>query len=243
LMVIAGMLFWVTVYTGTRTAFVLLPAGVCFFVLMTFRKEFLLLGFITLLFGIGLVLKSTSNPIIYRIQSAFKPGEDASMQLRLRNQAFIQPFIHRHPMGAGLGSTGLWGQRFTPNSFLAHFAHDSGLVRIAIELGWIGLIVYCISLFVMLKQAAYYYFRVRDPTIKIMYLAIANILFILTLASYPQEAIVQLPTSIVFYICLAALVRLKDFDMEIVEEEEAELVEVEEDRIYPVKVKPHIEMI
>jgi len=95
----------------------------------------------------------------------------------------------------------------------------------------------------MLKQAIYYYFRVRDPTIKIMYLAIANILFILTLASYPQEAIVQLPTSIVFYICLAALVRLKDFDMEIVEEEEAELVEVEEDRIYPVKVKPHIEMI
>ncbi|MGB1241765.1 MAG: O-antigen ligase family protein [Chitinophagales bacterium] len=242
LMIAAGVLFWVTIYTGTRTAFVLLPAGACFFVLMTFRKEFILLGFVCLLFGGMLVLKSTSNPIIYRIQSAFKPGEDASMQLRLKNQAFIQPFIHRHPMGAGLGSTGLWGQRFTPDSFLAHFAHDSGLVRIAIELGWIGLIAYCIFLFVILKQATYYYFRVRDPTIKMMYLAIANVLFILTLASYPQEAIVQLPTSIVFYICLAAIVRLKDFDMEIVEED-AELVEVEEDRIYPVKAKPYIEMI
>lgn len=243
LLIAALLLFWVTVYTGTRTAFVLLPAGICFFMLMTFRKEFILIGLVGLLFGAVFMLKSTSNPIIYRIQSAFKPGEDASMQLRLKNQAFIQPFIHRHPMGAGLGSTGLWGQRFTPDSFLAHFAHDSGLVRIAIELGWIGLMVYCISLFVMLKECVYYYFRVRDPVIKMMYLAIANILFILTLASYPQEAIVQLPTSIVFYICLAAVVRLKDFDMEMVEDEEGELVNVEEDRVYPVKVERRVEII
>ncbi len=243
LVIAAILLFWVTVYTGTRTAFVLLPAGICFFILMTFRKEVILLGIVGLLFGSAFILKSTSNPVIYRIQSAFKPNQDASMQLRLKNQAFIQPFIHKHPMGAGLGSTGMWGERFTPDSFLAHFAHDSGLVRIAIELGWIGLIVYCIFLFVILKECVYYYFRVRDPTIKMMYLAIANVLFILTLASYPQEAIVQLPTSIVFYICLAAVVRLKDFDLEEVEEEDAELVAVEEDRIYPVKVDRSIEMI
>ncbi|MGB0932619.1 MAG: hypothetical protein ACPGVB_17675, partial [Chitinophagales bacterium] len=69
------------------------------------------------------------------------------------------------------------------------------------------------------------------------------IFFILTVASYPQEAIVQLPTSIVFYICLAAVVRLKDFDMEMVEDEEGELVDVEEDRVYPVKVERRVEMI
>ncbi|MEZ4885976.1 MAG: O-antigen ligase family protein [Chitinophagales bacterium] len=243
LAIAAIMLFWVTAYTGTRTAFVLLPAGFFFFTLMTFRKETILLAFALLLFGGVLVLKSTGNPVIYRIQSAFKPNEDPSMQLRLRNQAFIQPFIRKHPMGAGLGSTGLWGQRFTPDSFLAHFAHDSGLVRIAIELGWIGLIVYCISLFVSLKQCIYYYFRVKDPTIKMMYLAIANILFVLTLASYPQEAIVQLPTSIVFYICLAAVVRLKDFDTEMIAEKGAERVDVEEDRVYPIKVERQVEII
>lgn len=245
LLIVALMLFWVTAYTGTRTAFVLIPAAFCFFILMTFRKEVILLGFLGLLFGTVLMLKSTGNPVIYRIQSAFRPNQDASMQLRLKNQAFIQPFIHQHPMGAGLGSTGLWGQRFSPDSFLAHFAHDSGLVRIAIELGWIGLIIYCIFLFVILKQAAYYYFRVRDPTIKMMYLAIANVLFVLTLASYPQEAIVQLPTSIVFYICLAAIVRLKDFDLEPVEEErDEELLEVVESSTQLIKVQHRrIEMI
>ena len=42
------------------------------------------------------------------------------------------------PIGGGLGSTGVWGQRFTPGSFLAMFAPDSGLIRVAVELGWVG---------------------------------------------------------------------------------------------------------
>ncbi|MEZ4885977.1 MAG: O-antigen ligase family protein [Chitinophagales bacterium] len=212
--VCAVLMLWVTAYTGTRTAYVLIPAGLFFFTFMTMRKEVLIVAFIGIILGAGLMMKSTGNPIIYRIQSAFKPQEDASMQLRLKNQAFIQPFIHKHPMGAGLGSTGLWGQRFTPDSFLAHFAHDSGFVRVAIELGWIGLLLYCIFLFVVMYQAVYYYYRVKDPTIKTMYLGLSNVLFLLILANYPQEAIVQLPTSIVFYIVLAAVVRLKDFDIE-----------------------------
>ncbi len=238
LAIFAALMLWVTAYTGTRTAYVLIPAGLFFFTLMTMKKEVIMLACFGLLLGAGMMMKSTGNPIIYRIQSAFKPQEDASMQLRLKNQAFIQPFIHQHPMGAGLGSTGLWGQRFTPDSFLANFAHDSGFVRVAIELGWIGLLLYCVFLFVVMRQAIYYYYRVKDPTIKMMYLGLSNILFLLILANYPQEAIVQLPTSIVFYIVLAAVVRLKDFDMEpatepftIIHETESENIgeETEED--------------
>lgn len=208
------LMIWVTAYTGTRTAYVLIPAGLMFITFMTFKREVIMMAMIGIVLGSGIMMTSTSNPIVYRIQSAFKPQEDASMQLRLKNQAFIQPFIHRHPMGAGLGSTGLWGQRFTPDSFLASFAHDSGFVRVAIELGWIGLILYCVFLFVVMQQAIYYYYRVKDPTIKMMYLGLATVLFLLILANYPQEAIVQLPTSIVFYVLLAAIVRLKDFDLE-----------------------------
>jgi len=42
----------------------------------------------------------------------------------------------------------------------------------------------------------------------------------LILASYPQEAIVQLPTSIFFYVSLAIIARLKDFEHEVWQEEE-----------------------
>ena len=63
-----------------------------------------------------------------------------------------------------------------------------------------------------MRWGIYYYFRVRDPVIKNMYLAINTVFFMLVIASYPQEAILQVPTSIIFYLFLAAIVKLKDFD-------------------------------
>jgi len=199
-------------YAGSRTPFVLVPAGIFFYVMMTLNRYVIMATVAgAMMFGV-LMVKSTSNPVIYRMQSAFKPGEDASMQVRIDNQALVQPFIHDHPIGAGLGSTGAWGARFTPDSWLASFAHDSGFVRIAVEAGWLGLILYMAMLFTIMRYGIYYYFRVTDPGIKNMYLAITTAFFILVLASYPQEAIVMLPTSLIFYILLAALVRMKDFD-------------------------------
>ena len=58
----------------------------------------------------------------------------------------------------------------------------------------------------------YYFLRVRDPKVKVVYLGLATIFFQLALANYPQEAIVILPTSIIFYLCLAMAAKLKDFD-------------------------------
>jgi len=97
--------------------------------------------------------------------------------------------------------------------FLASFAHDSYYVRLAVEEGIIGLSLYMILLFTVLRRALYYYLRVYDPTIKTLYLAMLTSLFILAVANYPQEAIVQLPTSLVAIIFFAAIVRLKDFDI------------------------------
>lgn len=212
-LLIAGALMLLAMaYTGTRTAYVLVPIGLALFAALTLTKRIMLGAGIVLMLGTLMVLKSTSNPLIYRIQSAFRVTEDESMQVRLKNQKIIQPFIWSHPVGAGLGSTGVWGKRFTPDSWLADFPHDSGFVRIAVEQGWIGLLLYLILLFVVMRTALHYYLRVKDPTIKVLYLAILVVIFMLTVGSYPQEIIVHLPSSLIFYILLAAIVRLKDFD-------------------------------
>jgi len=167
LLVIFGATMFLTMaYTGTRTAYVLVPAGAFFFTIMTLTRKVLITATIFFLFGTAFVMKSTSNPLVFRIQSAFHLTEDESMQVRFENQKLIQPFIHEHPIGAGLGSTGVWGKRFTPDSWLADFPHDSGFVRIAVEQGYIGLILYMILLFVVLRTALYYYVRVSDPIIK-----------------------------------------------------------------------------
>ena len=163
---------------------------------------------------VGAVMKGGhNNAVLFRISSAFKLSASAdTMDVRFESQKLIQPYIHTHPIGFGLGSTGVWGARFSPNSFLSDFQHDSGFVRIAVELGWIALILYCLMLFTILRTSIYYYFRVRNPKIKVIYLGLTAIFFELVLASYPQEAIIILPTSINFYVFLAVLVRLKDFD-------------------------------
>jgi putative inorganic carbon (HCO3(-)) transporter len=199
-------------YAGTRTAYVLVPAAVFFYVLINPSRRVLTIAGVFLFFGMALVMKSTSNPIIYRIQSAFTPKEDASMQLRLDNQKFIQPFIQTHALGGGLGSTGVWGKRFSPDNMLSNFPPDSGFVRTAVEQGWLGLLLYCLLLFVAMASSVHYYIRLHNPVIKNLYQALLILLFSLVLANYPQEAIILLPNSVIFYLTLAALVRLKDFD-------------------------------
>ena len=213
LLAFSGLLmFWSSIYSGTRTCFVLIPMGFIFYAVMTLNRKVLIGSAIFILLGTAFMMKSTSNAVIYRIQSSFKPKEDASVQIRMYNQQRIRPHIYSHPIGFGPGSTGLWARRFTPNSFLAGFAHDSYYVRLAVEEGWIGLILYMIFLFVVLKQCLYYFMRVRDPVIKTLYLSIMSALFMLAIANYPQEAIVQMPTSLVVYVFFAAIVRMKDFD-------------------------------
>ena len=200
-------------YAGSRTPFVLFPFGLFIFVLLKWNKKIMIISAIGLVLAAGVIMKGYNNAVLFRISSAFslkKSGD--TMDVRFKSQKLIQPYIHRHPIGMGLGSTGVWGARFSPHSFLSKFQHDSGFVRIAVELGWIALIIYCLMLYTILRTSIYYYFRVRNPKIKVIYLGLTTIFFELVLATYPQEAIIILPTSINFYVFLAILVRLKDFD-------------------------------
>lgn len=199
-------------YAGSRTPIVLLPFGVLLFALFTLKKEVFIGVGLFMMAGTVLVFKGSSNAVIFRIQSAFNPKySDDTMKVRFKNQKRVRPFLHSHPFGAGLGSTGYWAKRFTPDSWLAKFAHDSAFVRIAVEAGWIGLLIYMALLFTICRYGLYYYNRINDPYSKTLYLAMTLVFFELTLASYPQEAITLLPNSIYFYILIAIMVRLKDF--------------------------------
>lgn len=203
---------WAMAYTGTRTAFALVPVGAIFYAGLILNKKVLLVGGILAVLGAGFVLKSTNSGVIYRIQSAFRPAQDDSMNLRLENQKKIQPFIQSHPIGGGLGSCGVWGKRFNPDSELSKFPHDSSFVRMAVELGWIGLILYTLLHYFVLRTGLYYFIRCRDPLIKAIYAGITTWAFMLAVACYAQEAILQLPMNVIYNVFLALLVTLKNFD-------------------------------
>ncbi len=212
LFISGSLMVFAMMFSGTRTAFVLLPAAFVFFTVLTLNRLVIFSLIVFLMVGSVVMIIPTSNPTLYRLQSAFKPQKDASMNTRLTNQKKIQPFIWSHPIGGGLGSTGFFGKRFSPGSMLAEFPPDSGFVRVAVELGWIGLFIYCSLLFVILRTGITNYVNSRNDKIRAYYLAFLVMIFAMIVSNYPQDSLSQLPTSIIFFLALAALVRMKEFD-------------------------------
>lgn len=193
------------IYSGTRGAFPLVPAGLIIYAILKFNKKIMIGAAIGAVFIVGLIFMPTSNQNILRFQSAFRPNDDASYKVRKYNQARIKPFIWSHPIGGGLGSTGEWGKKFAPNSYLASFPPDSGYVRTTVELGYIGLTIFCILMFVILKTGINHYFLIKDPELKSYCLAMVLMVFTWNIANFPQEALVQYPSNVIFYLTVALI--------------------------------------
>ncbi len=217
LTVIGVLMLYGMLFSGTRAAYVLPIVGFVFYAIITLKKRALYFTGLMFFFGFILVKIPTSNANLVRFQSAFNPTNDASYKVRVRNQAFIKPFIQSHPMGGGLGSVGEWGKKFAPWSPLSNFPPDSGFVRVAAETGWMGLLLYVSLLFTAFYVGIRDYFRIRDPELKCYSLALLTTLFCLTLANFPQEAIGQYPISLLFFVAIAVLNKCRIIDREIVE--------------------------
>lgn len=200
--------------SGTRGAFVLIPAGMVLLVIMKLNIKVVLFSIATGILMAVLIFMPTASPSIERFQSAFKPTEDASFNVRAINQKKIQPYIQTHPFGGGLGATGVWGSRFSPHSFLAQFPPDSGYVRVAVETGSVGLLLICTLMVIFLVTGINSYFSIRDPELKSYCLAMVIIIFAYAIGNYPQEAIVQYPSNIYFYLFAAIITITKKLDLE-----------------------------
>jgi hypothetical protein len=210
------MCFFLTVmiYSATRSSYVLMPLGLVMLTILNFNKKILVFVVISGLMFFVLIKIPTSNPSLARFQSAFRPSKDASFNVRAENQRRIKPYILSHPIGGGLGSVGIWGQRFAPDSYLAKFPPDSGYVRVAVEMGWIGLFLFCLFNFVVLYKGISYYYYIKDPELKTYCLAMILIIFALDFGNFPQQAFVQYPSNILIYLAMAILVITMRLDIE-----------------------------
>jgi O-antigen ligase len=212
LFLIAFICIFSMLFSGTRGAYVLVPVALGMFLILKFSRKVFILGLVAGIIMAALVFMPTSNNYIRRFQSAFSPEYDASFNIRTTNQKKIQPYIIAHPFGGGLGATGTWGQRFSPQSYLANFPPDSGYVRVAVEIGWIGLFIFCTLIFIVLKIGITNFYKIRDPELKSFSLAMVLIVFALHIGNFPQEALVQYPTNILFSLVLALIITLPALD-------------------------------
>ncbi|MGB3778479.1 MAG: hypothetical protein WA960_08970, partial [Tunicatimonas sp.] len=84
-------------------------------------------------------------------------------------------------------------------------------MSIALETGYVGLVIILLVFFVTLTVGITNYYRCRNPTVKAIYAAYIASFFALTVAGYAQESITQLPARFVFYSCFVLMDRLKYF--------------------------------
>ncbi len=95
-----SLFFSAMLFSGTRGAYVLVPAAMVLFVFLRFNRQVLVFCGIAGLFILVPDLRPDNQFKHRRFQTAFKPNEDISFQARAKNnQKRIQPYILVHPIG------------------------------------------------------------------------------------------------------------------------------------------------
>jgi len=156
----AGLMLVAMGYSGTRTSYAMILAAVIIYVLMRITKIqtvvfliFFVLSFIILMFG-----PFYGGKTISRMRTTFN-SDDPSLNVRDVNRKLIQPYIYEHPIGGGLMTTRPQARIYNPDHVLANFPPDNGYLKIALEQGYIGLIIQMSLLFISLRVGIKNYYR------------------------------------------------------------------------------------
>lgn len=195
--------------SGTRGAFAIPVVGIFTLLILIRKFSIVIVGtliMVSLLFILKFTFIGQGNYQIQRLRSALDPN-DASLQVRLANQKKLAAYLDYHWLGGGVGSGGYWGQRFSPNSFLANLALDSWYVRIAAEYGYIGLIFYLTMILLILYHSIKNINKQHDSDLKFKLMALFAGLTGVLVASYGNQVFGQMPTGIIMYLSIIFLTK------------------------------------
>lgn len=200
-------------YSGTRTTTFILPTGISLYILLTVRNKTTLITIFGSIMVALFVLFAPiySNKTLNRVRSSFQT-QDASLNVRDVNRHFIQPYMHKHPFGGGVGTTGAVGLKLDPHHYLADFPPDSGLLKIGIETGWIALILVIVWYLIILYFYIYTIFRVKSPEFRVYAIGLVCCLFGMMITQYSQVSIGQIPMVIFFISATSIVKRVLEFD-------------------------------
>ena len=203
-------------YTITRTANAMLVAGLSMFILLTFdRKTTRALFFMAAFLFVALLYAPVQNAQVDQFRQTFQASDDDSYKVRETNRSSVQPYIYRHPIGGGLGTTGGEGLTYNPGHELAGFPPDSGSLKKALEIGWIGFGLICILYFLVLKTGIRGYFTSRNQETKLIYAACTAACFSFYVGDFAQVSIGQITDIVVYYPFIAIILQLKNYDQPI----------------------------
>lgn len=146
------------------------------------------------------------NQYIRKMRSAFRPGKDASYQLRVYNRAKMKELMVRKPFGYGIGLSK--GERFYPKERMP-YPPDSWLVAVWVETGIVGLILYLALHSALFAWCGWIImFKIMNKRLRGLLVAWISMAAGFFLAAYAND-VMQYPNSIPIYtafaLCFAGL--------------------------------------
>jgi putative inorganic carbon (hco3(-)) transporter len=200
-------------YSGTRTATLMIVAGILmYFISAIFEPRTIKFMIYPLVVFLAILVMPFHNPVTNRIRSTFDGTKDASAALRDYDRHEVQPYIQAHPMGGGIFTVGIEGEKYNEGHYLEFLQPDSGYMKVLAEQGPIGLALLLCYYFVIMRVGYRNFYRVVDPEIRTYYIGLLIMMFTLLVAQYAQLAIAQYPVVLYFSATTIIFIKLADFD-------------------------------
>lgn len=200
--------------SGTRGALAVPAIG--FLVYLFFSKNFKLLAAGMVVLGLTFYFLKYTSVLqnvqqVRRMRTALNPN-DASFQVRLHNQITFGNYLSTRPIGAGVGSAGFWGHRFSPGTLLAETATDSYYVKVWAETGIVGLSLHLFMFGYFVGKGGRICWRLQNKGLRQKILALYAAMVGIFMASYGNQVFSQMPTGILMYMAIPFLFMAEKWD-------------------------------
>lgn len=217
----ALLFFLLMVLSGTRGSLIVPVAGMLVYLFASRNFKLLAAGIMVMVAAYGFLQHTTIANDVYqvrRMRTAFDPN-DASLRVRLANRITIKEYLKDKPFGGGIGTSGSWGERFSPGTLLAETPNDGWYVRIRAETGAVGLYLYSAMLIYIGLAGLYKCMKVKDEKLRHKLLALLAGYAGIAASSYGNPLLGQIPTGIILYMSWAYLFMAEDLDKQLHQEE------------------------
>ncbi len=206
--VVALMSLYAMLISGTRSAIAVPLVGFVVYTILSKQVKIMItMGFVV--FALFFFFKYTTigqdNYDIRRMRSAFGE-ENESLNVRQENRKLFAAYLKNRPFGGGIGSSGNWGLRFSPNTFLAETATDGWYIQLWAEQGIVGLLFYLLMVsYFFLKSIFLIFFRLKKPENISKAIAFTAGMSGLMVSSFSASSLGQMPNTVIVAVSVALI--------------------------------------
>lgn len=188
-------------YSGTRTAYGMVPLGVAmYFFLTIYNPKTLAVSLVTALVFIVLIFGPFYGPTMHRIRSTFNK-DDPSMAFRDAKRKALQNYVFSKPQGTGLGAANSVAKRLTVTGDT-----DNGYLRTAIDKGILGLVLQLALYAGVMITGTVTFYRLEGVD-RVVCGALLSGFFALSFANFYQDVADQKPLNLILASIFALILR------------------------------------